>query len=130
MSIGIHTAQIREYMDERKDLYEQIIKEYKKTGSVLKVVKNLHTNTIKVRRILITEGLWASKTGRNVGVLFREGMSVNEIAKELGISEKNVQSYVPYTRGAYGGEKSNDAVRSKRYRDRLKQRANDKRIGT
>ncbi|MDO4962221.1 MAG: hypothetical protein Q4E57_10315 [Eubacteriales bacterium] len=39
------------------------------------------------------------------------------------MSEKNVQSYMPYTRGVYGGEKSDTAERSKEYRDRMKQAA-------
>ena len=34
-----------------------------------------------------------------------------------------MQSYLPYSRGAYGGEKSNDAERSGEYRDRMKKAA-------
>lgn len=45
-------------MDERDDLYDLIIEEYHKTGSVSQVAENLNTNKIKVRRVLITEGLW------------------------------------------------------------------------
>ncbi len=105
-------------MDERDNLYEQIVAEYIKTGSVKQVVKNLGTNTIKVRRVLITEGLWESETSRNVGALYYEGKSVKEIAEILCMSEKNVQSYMPYTRGAYGGTKSSDAERSVEYRNR------------
>ena len=110
-------------MDERDDLYQKIIDEYYATGSVKQVVANLNTNTIKVRRVLITEGLWESPTSRNVFECYAAGMSVKEIADELCMSEKNVQSYMPYTRGAYGGTKSNDAERSGEYRDRMKQAA-------
>ena len=67
-------------MDERPDLYEQIVDEYRATGSVKQVVNNLKTNTIKVRRVLITEGLWESETSRNVGALYREGKTTREIA--------------------------------------------------
>ncbi|MBE5838891.1 IS1096 element passenger TnpR family protein [Butyrivibrio sp.] len=105
-------------MDERDDLYDLIIEEYHKTGSVSQVAENLNTNKIKVRRVLITEGLWESRSSKQVGELFAQGMSVKEIAKELCMSEKNVQSYMPYTRGAYGGSKSNDAERSGEYRAR------------
>lgn len=110
-------------MDERPDLYEQIVNEYYATGSVRQVVRNLGTNTIKVRRVLITEGLWESETSRNVGALHYAGKSTKEIAEELCISEKNVQSYLPYTRGAYGGNKSGDATRSGEYRERMKKAA-------
>ncbi len=110
-------------MDERSDLYEQIVEEYRATGSVKQVVKNLNTNTIKVRRVLITEGLWESESSRNVGALYYEGKTTKEIARELCMSEKNVQSYLPYSRGAYGGTKSNDAERSEEYRKRMKSAA-------
>lgn len=110
-------------VDERDDLYQKIVDEYHATGSVKQVVANLNTNTIKVRRVLITEGLWESPTSRNVAECYAAGMSVKEIANELCMSEKNVQSYMPYTRGAYGGTKSNDAERSGEYRDRMKQAA-------
>ena len=112
-------------MDERDDLYEKIVEEFKRTGSVKKVVENLNSNTIKVRRVLITEGLWESKSSRSVGELFAQGKSVKEIAEILCMSEKNVQSYIPYTRGAYGGTKSNDAERSGNYRNRKKQAADN-----
>ena len=55
-------------MDERPELYEQIVEEYKKTGSVKQVVENLGSNVIKVRRVLITEGLWESKGEFHVGI--------------------------------------------------------------
>jgi len=112
-------------MDERTDLYEQIVEEYLATKSVKQVVKNLGTNTIKVRKVLITEGLWESETSRNVGALYHAGKTTKEIAEELCMSEKNVQSYIPYSRGAYGGEKSNDAARSEEYRERMKKAAED-----
>ena len=117
-------------MDERDDLYEKIVEEYKKTGSVKKVVENLNSNTIKVRRVLITEGLWESESSRSVGELFAKGKSVKEIAKELCMSEKNVQSYMPYTRGAYGGEKSSDAQRSEEYRNRMQNAATSQALVT
>ena len=114
-------------MDEHVELYEKIVEEYTKCGSVLKVAEILKTNTIKVRRVLITEGLWESDTSRNVGDLFREGKTVKEIAEILCMSEKNVQSYMPYTRGSYGGKKSKDAERSEGYRERM-QRASQNQV--
>lgn len=115
-------------MDDRDDLYEKIVEEYKKTGSVKQVVENLGSNTIKVRRVLITEGLWESNSSRSVGELYRQGKSVKEIAEALNMTEKNVQSYMPYTRGAYGGAKSDDATRSEEYRSRMHEAADKQAI--
>ena len=106
------------------ELYQQIIDSYKETGSVKKTAEELGTYPIKVRRVLITEGLWHSKTSNQVAELLALGKSVAEIAEELVISEKNVQSYMPYSRGQYGGEdRSNEAIRSEEYRERMQQAA-------
>lgn len=102
------------------ELYLDIIETYKETKSVLKTASLLGTNSLRVRRVLITEGLWHSKASDSIVALHKEGLSVSEIASRLTISEKNVQSYLPYTKGMYTeGEKSNDSVRSKRYRNRM-----------
>ena len=100
------------------ELYDQIIETYKETGSVKETAEKLGTYPIKVRRVLITEGLWRSKTSDAIGELYRQGRTTKEIAAELYMSEKNVQSYLPYARGMYGGEKSDDAIRSEQYRER------------
>ena len=110
------------------ELYQQIIDSYKETGSVKKTAEELGTYPIKVRRVLITEGLWHSKTSNQVAELFALGKSVGEIAEELVISEKNVQSYMPYSRGQYGGEdRSNEAIRSEEYRERMPEASNSSR---
>ena len=102
------------------DMYDQIIKTYKETGSVKETAEKLGTYPIKVRRVLITEGLWSSKTSEAVADLFRKGKTTSEIAEQLYMSEKNVQSYLPYVKGMYGGEKSDEAIRSEEYRERNK----------
>ena len=106
------------------ELYQQIIDTYMETGSVKKTAESLNSYPIKVRRVLITEGLWHSKTSDQIAELSKQGLNVAEIAKKLIISEKNVQSYMPYSRGQYGGEsRSNEAIRSEGYRDRMKKAA-------
>lgn len=44
------------------ELYDRIIASYKENGSVKKTAEELGTSVIKVRRVLITEGLWSSAT--------------------------------------------------------------------
>lgn len=106
------------------ELYQQIIDSYMEDGSVKKTAEALNTYPIKVRRVLITEGLWHSKTSDRVVELLNQGLSVAEIAEKLVISEKNVQSYMPYSRGQYGGEgRSNEAIRSEEYRERMQKAA-------
>lgn len=100
-------------------LYEKIIEVFNETGSIKKTAADLKVSTVKVQKVLITEGLWASKSSREILALYNEGVPVKEIAERLHMSEKNVQAYIPYTRGTYDeNEKSGAAVRSEQYRKR------------
>lgn len=109
----------------KDELYQSIIDTYLQTDSVNETAKLLDTYPIKVRRVLITEGLWSSRTSEEIGTLWKKGMTVPEIAEALCLSEKNIQSYLPYTRGQYGGEnRSNTAIRSGIYRERMHMAAN------
>ena len=104
------------------DIYQQIIADYKITGSVKKTAQNVGTTLVRAQRILITEGLWSSPTSEKVVDLYARGKTVPEIAAELFVSEKTVQAYLPYTRTekGYGGEdRSTDAKKSGDYRKRM-----------
>lgn len=53
-----------------------------------------------------------------------QGMTTEEIADTLYMSVKNVQAYMPYERGVYGGDElSKEAIRSNKYRNRMKKAA-------
>ena len=104
------------------DIYQQVIDDFKITGSVNKTAQNVGTTLVRAQRILITEGLWSSPTSEKVVALYSQGKSVPEIAEELFVSEKTVQAYLPYTRTekGYGGkDRSTDALKSDDYRKRM-----------
>ena len=103
-----------------ESVYRQIVALYKELGSVNAVVEKLGgaASKIKVQRVLITEGLWSSKTSREIGVLFEQGKTASEIAEELQLSLKSVQSYLPYTKGAYFENETSDSRLSREYRQR------------
>ena len=104
---------------EQMELYDRIIESYEITGSVKKTAEELGTSVIKVRRVLITEGLWSSPTSRKIMELIEQGLSTREIADRLNYTEKNVQAFSPYTKGEYGkSNRSSVSLRSKNYRDR------------
>lgn len=113
---------------ENTELYDRIIDSYKKTSSVKKTAGELKTSVIKVRRVLITEGLWSSATSRSIHDLRKQGLDTKQIAEKLHYTEKNVQAFSPYTKGAYDREnKSAYSVQSRKYRER-KQTAADKAV--
>ncbi len=104
---------------ERSELYDRIIESYEETNSVKRTTEELGTSVIKVRRVLITEGLWSSPTSRKIGELIEQGMSTKEIADKLNYTEKNVQAFSPYTKGEYGrSNRSDDSLRAQNYRAR------------
>lgn len=92
-------------------------------GSILKTAAALHLSTIKVRRVLITEGLWSSRSSVEIGKLKAAGMSTAQIAEKLHMTEKNVQAYMPYEGGVYG-EESQNAVDSRKSRDKTRGKNN------
>lgn len=101
------------------ELYDRITESYERTSSVKKTAEELGTSVIKVRRVLITENLWSSSTSEKIRALWEAGLSTKEIAEQLHYSEKNVQAFLPYTKGVYGREdRSHYSISSKEYRER------------
>lgn len=74
--------------DIKEDIYNQIIKEYQFTGSIIDIAEKLGISCIKVRRVLITEGLWSSRTSEEIGKLAKEGYSSGQISARLHITIK------------------------------------------
>ncbi len=100
-------------------LYGRIINAYDELGSVKNVAKKCGASEVTVRRVLITEGVWSSRTSRKVEELLEQGESVPEIAAELSVSVKAVEAYLPYSRGMYGQEQTEDSVHAREYRERV-----------
>jgi len=101
------------------ELNRAIIDEYETTKSIAKIAEKLQTNQVRVQRVLITEGLWTSKRTEQIAELRAQGLSVEQIADQLGKDVKTIQTFLPYSRGQYGRSESDDAARSKDYRDRM-----------
>lgn len=101
-------------------LYQSIIKAYLDTESVVKTAEKNGVSVVKVRKVLITEGLWSSKTSEEINHYVSLGKSTEEIASILCTTEKAVQQYLPYTRGIYMGDnRSVAALNSEDYRKRI-----------
>lgn len=99
------------------ELFEKVVSAYNRLDSIKEVAAELDISTVKVRRILITLGQWSSSTSVKIGAFYDQGLAVKDIAARLYMSEKNVQAYIPYSKGAYGKE-TYDAVMSREYRER------------
>ena len=89
-------------------------------------------STSKIRKVLISGGLWSTERSREVQALFAELMSTSSyvnpeqavgiISKKLGVSKPTVVMNLPYINGVNRLEpKSKNAVRCARYREKKKE---------
>lgn len=101
-------------------MFDIIKRVFMKTGSIEETVAKTGINEYKVRRALITMELWESRRSREILDLKKLGLSTGEIAERLALSVKGVESYLPYTRGAYMETMTDSARDSKNYRERMK----------
>lgn len=97
-------------------MFEAIRNAFLRTGSIDRTVEETGINEYKVRRVLLTLGLWESERSREVKALLDQGLSKEEVAETLSLSMKGLESYMPYTRGAYLEKDTPDSVHSKKYR--------------
>ena len=113
----------REKSDNKPDakLYQEIIRTYLDCDSVAETSKITHVSEVRVRKVLLTEGLWSSKTSVLVQHHLEEGKTTEEIAGILQTTVKAVQQYLPYRKGMYGQEnRSTSAEYSAEYRNRIR----------
>ncbi|MFA5467628.1 MAG: hypothetical protein WC224_01060 [Sphaerochaetaceae bacterium] len=98
---------------------ERVVSVYKKTQSISETAKQTEISITKVRKILITAGLWTSARSEQIRELAEQGKSSTEIAEILNITAVMVRNYLPYEKGLYDEpDKTNTARRSAKYRER------------
>lgn len=102
---------------------------YHSGGSLQEIGRALSLNPMKVRKLLITAGVYVSATADKVNATFaayrqtRDYTSaVRSTAAALGLSSVSVTAYLPYTKGVYfssradAGKISPAALRQRRHR--------------
>ncbi len=90
-------------------------------GSIRSVAIKLDLSRTKVRKILVTLGVIKNNITDQALFLKEQGMTLEEIADEMGLSMATVSTYLPYDTILYNGEeKSYNAVIIDRYRQRNK----------
>ena len=103
----------------KAETIENVVNIYKKTGSINETALQAEISPTKVRKILITMGLWSSPRSLQIRQLADQGKSSVEIAEMLQVSVVMVQNYLPYKKGLYDEpEKTDTAMRSEKYRAR------------
>ena len=114
-------------MVKKKDMSEvarEVITEYGKLGSLRAVASTLKISNGKVRKILITEKIVEYERTKQALILLKYGKTLSEVAYSLGISEKVLNNYLPYTKGEYGSDTpSANALKIRASRQRSKANA-------
>ena len=105
----------------QEEIIDKVVKNYEETKNIRETSRQLGFSQQKVRKILITAGVFKSDMSQRVSKLYRQGRSVKEMAQLLNTSMANVYSYLPYYTVIYNmDEKSVGADRQARYRERKK----------
>lgn len=92
---------------------QKILKIYEEENSVAATARRAGTNYQVVNRVLITNGIIPPGNAEIVDKLTKRGYTRAEIAKELGIAEKSLKTYLPYDRHSYVvGEKTKNAEKN------------------
>lgn len=87
--------------------------------SIRQIAEELDMTILKVRKILISAGVFSSKICDQIIELKKEGKEIPEIQKITGLSRASVHSYLPYVKIVYNArEISLNAERIRVYRKR------------
>lgn len=105
----------------QQSLINETVELYNSGLSLRKTAEKLSISPMKVRKILLTAGVYTSAMHKGIKELYDAGYSINEIANIFHMSTSNVYNYLPYESVIYNmKEKSVNADRQYRYRQRKK----------
>ncbi len=90
----------------RQRLAGQAADLYQDGYTLLEIGEEMMLDQQKVRKLLITAGVYESETADKVLALKKEGRTIAEIMQSLGLSRSSVSSYLPYTKGLYKSEQA------------------------
>ncbi len=100
-----------------KEAYEEA--ESRGESSIRAVATAFDLSRTKVRKILVTLGVIENDLTRRAQALKSQGLNLEQIADELGVSMATVSTYLPYETILYNGEeKSYNATVIEHYRQR------------
>lgn len=89
---------------------EKVCKSYQGTESLKRTAKECGISLFKVRRILVVNGLYNNQVSELIEEYFDQGMSKAEVAKKIGVKEKTLDGYLPYSKGIYGDNPTKNAL--------------------
>lgn len=97
---------------------EMILQSYKILQSVKGTAKDTGYSWNKVVKTLSSNGYVLSETHAEILNKYKNGRTIEQIAKEMSLSPKTVQAYLPRQRPVYNENMSVNAFRIKQSREK------------
>ena len=102
-----------------KELMTAVCSIYEETGELKRTAEEIGLSPIKIRKVLVTAGIYENAVAEKVNRLYREGKSPAEIQEITGLGKSSVNGYLPYMKTPYKAkEVSLNAERIRTYRNR------------
>ena len=99
-----------------KDIYDA----FRSTGSVRETAKEIGCSWNRVVKSLSSSGVVISNTHGVILDMHEAGMNAQKIARQLSLNVKTVQAYLPRVRPVYGENRSKNAVKINKWREKKK----------
>lgn len=101
--------------------YDDRIERSEDAPSIRDVADAMDTTPLKVRKMLVTAGVYSTRLSRKVQKLYEEGYTIQQIMDETGLRRSSVHAYLPYIKGNYClPETTLNAERSRVFRKRIR----------
>lgn len=108
-----------------QSLIDSVAKAYQRPGergaapSLNALAKQFDMTVLKIRKLLITAGVYHTELSDRVQLLASQGKCIADIQKELQLGRASVHSYLPYVKTVYKmPEQSPESLRVRRFRQR------------
>ena len=75
--------------------YDDRIERPEDAPSIRDVANAMNTTPLRVRKMLVTAGVYSTKLSRKVQSLYEEGYSIQQIMDETGLKRASVHAYLP-----------------------------------
>ena len=101
--------------------YDDRIERSEDAPSIRDVANAMNTTPLRVRKMLVTAGVYSTKLSRKVQGLYEDGCSIQQIMDETGLKRASVHAYLPYVKGNYNLPDSTlNAERKRVFRKRIR----------
>jgi len=96
---------------------KKIMGSYQEGEALKQIGREIGISPAKVRKVLITTGEWQSELSNEILKLHEAGYNTTQIAEAMGLSQKSVNNYLPYSKGLYKEDNATtNALRIRKHR--------------